>query len=64
MDKIEKINEVLESLDFDITDQSLRDDVDRSTISDIKDNIVELYHILQDIHNILLLDEEAIENDN
>lgn len=58
MDKIEKINEVLESLDFDITDQSLRDDVDRFTISDIKDNIVELYHILQDIHNIILSDEE------
>ena len=58
MNKIDKINEVLESLDFDITDQSLRDDVDRLTINDIKDNVVELYHILQNIHDIVLSDEE------
>jgi len=58
MNKIDKINDVLETFDFDITDQALRDDVDRLTIRDIKDNIVEFYHIIQDIHNIILSDEE------
>lgn len=58
MNKIDKINKVLKNLELNCTDQDARDMIDECTINEIKDCIVDLYHALQDIRDIILFDEE------
>ena len=58
MNKIDKINEVLKKFDLTYTDQNVKDGIDDCTINEIKDCIVDLYHALMDIHDIILFDEE------